>query len=73
MNKLSCGCPFGDFAHIFIQVTWLTSSAPGIKEGVLPLLAKCDAGSHPANAWCADHQPRLFFALGYLDICCLYV
>ena len=73
VNKLLCGCNFGDFAHFFTQVTWLTLSAPEVKEGTLPSLAKCSAGSHPVKAGCADHPPRLFFALGYLDICFLHV
>lgn len=30
-----CARHFGDFAHSFIQVTWLTLSTPGIKEGEL--------------------------------------
>lgn len=63
MNTLLCMCHFGDFAHIFTQVTWLTWSTPGLKEEELSRLAKCNAGSHPVSEGCVDHQPGLFFAL----------
>lgn len=75
VDKLLCMCHFGNLVHIFIQVTWLTLSALGIKERGLDsphLLSAVLAAIQRVQGVQPSHS-RLFFALGDVSISCLYV